>query len=72
MSIDLTELHRLRDALVRARLNGLGELQDQNGERIIYKSDREMQAAIEAVNREIQAAERRQAHTILFRTSKGL
>ena len=72
MTVERAELIRLRDALIRARLNGVRELQDQSGERLVYKSEAEMRSAIEAVNREIQAHDRRQPHTIVFSTSKGL
>lgn len=70
--LDLAELHTLRDALIRARLNGLRELVDQNGERIAFKSDTEMRNALDAVSREIQSRQNRSPHTIHFRTSKGV
>lgn len=72
MSLSLSELHHLRDELIKARLGGIREVQDQNGERVVFKSDNEMRAAIEAVNREIQALDRQQPHTIRFKTSKGV
>ncbi|RXF69902.1 phage head-tail joining protein [Hansschlegelia zhihuaiae] len=68
----LAKLRAKRDALIEARLEGVRELQDQSGERIVYRSDNEMRAAISDVNRLIQDAERASPSTIRFRTSKGL
>lgn len=68
----LADLIRWRDKLMEARLSGIRELRDQNGETIIYKGDREMASAIAAADAEIAAASRKQPHTILFKTSKGV
>ncbi|MFV0333851.1 MAG: phage head-tail joining protein [Tropicimonas sp.] len=47
-------------------------MRDQNGETITYKGDREMAAALAALDREIAQATGRAAPTTLrFRTSKG-
>lgn len=67
------KLGELRDELIRSRLSGVLSVTDQNGEKITYKSDTEMAAAIEAIEatiREITCS--RPASTIHFSTSKGL
>lgn len=66
----IADLIRWRDALVEARLSGIQTLVDQSGERIEYKSDRQMAAAIAAADAAITAATRKQPHTIVFRTQK--
>lgn len=69
----LADLQKWREALFEARMNGVRSFRDQNGEEVTYSSDREMAAALAAVDREIQAATGgRQPSTIIFRTSKGL
>ncbi|KTQ95129.1 hypothetical protein NS226_13145 [Aureimonas ureilytica] len=70
--IERERLLRWRDELVEARLSGVREIQDQNGERIRYASDAEMARAIAAADRMIADATRRPASTIRFATSKGL
>ena len=73
MALTVSELTSLRDALIRARSNGLREVRDQNGETLTYKSDSEMAAAIASLERQIQAAQTNPpANTIVFATSKGL
>jgi hypothetical protein len=68
----LADIIKWRDALIEARLSGVREVQDQNGERVTYKSDSEMARAIAAAEAAIAAATRRPSSTILFKTSKGL
>jgi hypothetical protein len=70
MAIDLTALQSLRDALIRARANGLREVEDQNGERIAYKSDREMAAALADVEARIAATQSGTVNVIRFQSSK--
>lgn len=58
---------------MEARLGGVKVVQDQNGERIEYKSDAEMATAIRAADAVIASmSSGRSPNTILFRTSKGL
>lgn len=69
----LADLQKWREALFEARMNGLRSFRDQNGEEVTYSSDREMAAALAAVDREILAITGgRPPSTIIFRTSKGL
>lgn len=70
MAADPAELEAWRDALFAARMRGLREVRDANGEVITYSSDREMAAAIAAADRALAA--RRPVHTIRFTTAKGL
>ena len=73
MALTVSELTSLRDALIRARSNGLREVRDQNGETLTYKSDSEMAAAIASLERQIQSAQTKPpANTIVFATTKGL
>lgn len=66
----VADLIRWRDALIEARLSGIQTVVDQSGERIEYKSDRQMAAAIAAADAAIAAATRKQPHTIVFRAHK--
>ena len=72
MALTLTELQAARDALLKARAGGVREYQDQNGERVAYKSDGEMARALASLDAEIAAAARRPPSTIRFQTSKGV
>ena len=66
----LAKLVMQRRELILARANGLRSLTDQNGERVEYKTDAEMAAAIKSIDALLTPA--RPAHTIKFQTSKGL
>lgn len=68
----LVEMTALRDRLFDARMSGVREVQDQNGERIVYRSDTEMARALAALDAAIAAAQAKPASTILFKTSKGI
>jgi len=67
----LAELIRWRDALFESRLRGVRSVQDSDGQRIEYKTDSEMAAAIAAADAAIAAAQKKQPSTVHFRTSKG-
>ena len=69
----LDELKRLRADLFKARLRGVREVQDQNGEKVAYSSDAEMKAALAAADRAIAEAQAGPMPSrIVFRSSKGL
>lgn len=68
----VAELQQMRAALLAARAGGVREFQDQNGERIQYKSDAEMARALAALDAEIAAQTARPANTIRFHFSKGI
>jgi type IV secretory pathway TraG/TraD family ATPase VirD4 len=70
-ALTLTELESLRAALVRARLNGVREIRDQNGETVSYKSDREMAGALASVESEIARLQSTTIKQVRFRTTKG-
>lgn len=62
-----------RDALVSARMQGVLEYRDQNGERVVYKSDAEMARALAWAETQIaRLSGDGQPHTIYFKTSKGV
>jgi hypothetical protein len=63
------DLRGWRDKLFAARMRGVREVRDANGEQVTFSSDREMASAIAAADRELAA--RPPVHTIRFRTSKG-
>ena len=69
----LGQLTAARDALSTARVQGVREVRDSNGESISYKSDSEMVAALSALDSEITKLTQGQpARRIMFTTSKGL
>lgn len=72
MAVSLADLVAWRDALFEARLQGVREFRDQNGETVTYKSDAEMSRALAAADAAIAAAQYKPVNTILFRTSKGI
>ena len=55
MAVSLTELCALRDALVKSRAKGL-RLVEYSGQRVEYKSDAEMAAALKFVDQQISSA----------------
>ena len=68
----LPELVAARETLQSARLRGVREVRDSNGETIVFKSDSEMATALASVDREIAAmATGRPSRQIIFTTSKG-
>ncbi|MGE0828046.1 MAG: phage head-tail joining protein [Hyphomonadaceae bacterium] len=72
MALDLSTLQSLKDALVKARLSGVREIRDQNGETVSYKSDREMASALSSVESQIAALQSAAPNVIKFKTSKGI
>ncbi|WP_065383236.1 phage head-tail joining protein [Hyphomonas sp. ND6WE1B] len=72
MALTVSELTTMRDELIKARSNGVRSVRDQNGEEVTYSSDREMAAAIAALDRQIAAASRPTPNTLTFQTSKGV
>lgn len=73
MTLSVAKLQAWRDSLVEARLSGIRELEDQNGERIVYRSDMEMARAIGMAEAEIARLSGQPKRTTLkFKTTKGL
>lgn len=70
----VAELQAMRAALVAARAAGTREVVDGNsGDRVAYKSDGEMAAALAALDSEISAAMRGPRPAVIrCSTSKGL
>ena len=72
MAVTLADLTRWRDDLIEARMSGVREVTDSNGEGVRYASDREMASAIASADRMIAGLTRAAPNVIHFRTSKGL
>jgi predicted RecA/RadA family phage recombinase len=53
VALTLADLTTARDALVKARAEGVRRYRDQNGEEVEYKSDAEMASALAALERRI-------------------
>ncbi|MCE2737210.1 MAG: hypothetical protein LW703_02370 [Rhodobacter sp.] len=71
MAIDPTELETLRDALIRARANGVRVTQFE-GKRVEYANDAEMAKAIADLETRIRRAVAPRSGNINFSTSKGM
>lgn len=71
MAIDPTELETLRDALIRARANGVRVTQFE-GKRVEYANDAEMAKAIADLETRIRRASAPRPGNINFSTSKGM
>ncbi|RQP06436.1 MAG: hypothetical protein D1H97_07105 [Paracoccus sp. BP8] len=69
---DLTQLRRYREDLQGARFSGVQSLTDQNRERVVYRSQAEIERAIAAIDSEIAALTRRRSSLLYPQTSKGL
>lgn len=69
----LADMIAWRARLIESRSSGVRRVKDSNGEEVEYRSVREMNAALAALDAEIASASgNRQPVTINFRTSKGL
>lgn len=72
LALYIEKLRGKRDALVSLRASGVLSFRDQNGEEVVYKSDRQMAEAMATLDREIADLSGRSAPTKLtFVTSKG-
>ncbi|MFZ1510929.1 MAG: hypothetical protein WAT35_04795 [Tabrizicola sp.] len=68
----LSENQRRLDALRALRAEGIKSLRDSNGEEIVYKSDRELAAAISSLEAHIERSQRGRSSQIRLQTSKGI
>lgn len=68
----LEQLIAARSKLLDARLSGVREFRDQNGETVRYATDSEMARALASIDAEINRLTGRPVSTIKFSTSKGL
>lgn len=68
----LADMLRYRESLRQSRYNGARVFQDANGERVEYRSDRELAAAMAALEAEIAALQSKTPSRITFLTSKGV
>jgi hypothetical protein len=71
MALTAPELEAMRDELLKARARGLRSVQN-NGERVEYKTDAEMMAAISDLEARILRASSPRPGAVLFSSSKGL
>lgn len=71
MAIGADELITLRDALIRARAKGV-RLVQMGGERVEYRTDEEMAAAIADLDARIRNASTPRSVAVKFSTSKGM
>lgn len=71
MAISLDELTTMRDALTRARMNGVLRVRDQNGEELLYKSDSDMARALANIESQIAALQGAEINTIKFQCNNG-
>lgn len=74
MAVSVSTLTTWRDRLQESVVSGVLEVQDQNGERVRYRSQSELQQALASVNRMILAVTlgSQPVTEIRFRTSKGI
>jgi len=72
MALALPALEAQRDALIKARSNGLRSVREPSGEEVQFRSDAELAAALASVERRIAEFGRSLPSTITFATSKGL
>lgn len=69
----LENLIRWRDNLRENRASGVMEFEDQNGERVRYKSDQQMAAALADIDHQIAEINGRATPSSFhFQTSKGV
>ena len=67
----IAELAKMRAGLFAAHINGKRSLQDQNGERVEFKSDTEMAKAMAALDAENAKASGAAPRVLHFTISKG-
>jgi hypothetical protein len=73
MAYTLSDLQAFRDRLLEARFDGVQSVTDQNGERIVYRSDSEMAGALAALDRELAALRGgRNSAIVYLNTHKGV
>lgn len=72
MMASISALREFREQLQDARFSGIQSLTDQNGERVVYRSQAEIERAIAALDSEIVKLQRGRMALIRLQTSKGL
>ncbi|SLN77519.1 phage head-tail joining protein [Roseisalinus antarcticus] len=71
MPLTAAELTAARDALLRARAEGVRRFREQNGEDVEYRSDAEMARARAVQDSEIARAASARPASLRFITTKG-
>jgi hypothetical protein len=72
MATEAEKLQAQIDALEAARMAGVQEIFDQNGERLRYASGTDMATALANAERRLLALTKQPVNTIKFHTCKGL
>lgn len=66
-------LEQYREQLQDARFSGVQSLTDQNGERVVFRSQAEIERAVAAIDAELRALQQpRQPSVRYLATSKGV
>lgn len=68
----VSELRDFRDKLQDARFSGVQSFTDQNGEKLVYRTQAEIERAIAALDSEIAQLQRGRMALIRLQTTKGL
>ena len=68
----VSELREYRDKLQDARFSGVQSITDQNGEKLVYRTQAEIERAIAALDSEIAQLQRGRMALIRLQTSKGV
>ena len=73
MDLRVYRLHQFREQLQDARFSGVQSITDQNGERVVYRTQAEIERAIAALDVELAALQNARKPSILYlSTSKGV
>lgn len=73
MDLRVYRLQEYRDQLQDARFSGVQSITDQNGERLVYRTQAEIERAIAALDVELAALQNARKPSILYlSTSKGV
>uniref|UniRef100_A4WNT5 Uncharacterized protein n=1 Tax=Cereibacter sphaeroides (strain ATCC 17025 / ATH 2.4.3) TaxID=349102 RepID=A4WNT5_CERS5 len=72
MALSVDQLTAMRDALIGYRAKGIRTAQMPNGERVEFKTDAEMAAAIHDLEVRIRRASAPPPAVVRFSTSKGV
>lgn len=72
MDYRVFRLQEYREQLQDARFSGVQSITDQNGERLVYRSQAEIERAIAALDSEIAQLQRGRMALIRLQTSKGV
>ena len=73
MAVTLAQLEAYRERLLDAKFSGVRQVRDSNGDEVTYRSQTELDAAINSLDAEIRnLTGGHRPSTVKFQTSKGL